>query len=503
MEYIVTGQEMKSIDRYSIETIGIPSVVLMERAALAVVSCIKKKEKKTSKVGIVVGVGNNGADGLAVARILKEEGFEHIVIYAVGNIDKATKEWQIQRGIVEQLEIPLYFERYDFDDCDVIVDGIFGIGLTREVTGIYKDVIEQINNTSANVYAIDIPSGVNAENGKIMGCAVKADTTVTFGFAKVGCMLYPGAEYSGKVEVALIGFPQKAVSFCTPSFVTYGIEDLNKIPKRSVRSNKGTFGKVLVIAGDAGMSGAAYFSASAAYACGAGLVQVFTAEENRSILQTQLPEAIVKTWGDTSVEACCKWADVIAIGPGLGIKMSILVETVLKESTVPIVIDADALNLLAQNPQWKQYNKGNWIITPHPGEMSRLLGKSVKEIIEDFLENAKEIAKTYVCIAVCKDARTIVDSGRNNIYINNSGNNAMAKGGSGDVLTGVIAGLIACGIKQQENLLNYIEEMTRLGVFIHGLAGDVVRKKKGAYSLLASDLVESLSEIFCEIEEKR
>lgn len=511
MQYVVTGKEMKAIDTFSIQEIGIPSLVLMERAACMLSWAIEEKEKKTVSIGIVSGMGNNGADGLAAARILREKGFSNVTVWAVGNREHATKEWFAQYHIIKNLGIPLYFygepETEDFSSCEILVDGLFGIGLTREITGIYREVIEKINAASAKVYAVDIPSGICAEDGRIMGIAVKADITVTFGFLKAGCILYPGAEYSGKVEVYPIGFPDKAVEQISPSFVIYGREDLNRLPARPARSNKGTFGKVLLAAGSPNMAGAAYLAARAAYGCGAGLVRILTAEENRIVLQTLIPEAILTTWESgrerdyyrTIARECCQWATVGAAGPGLGTSKEAawMCEAVLDEMKNPLVLDADGLNLLASHPDWKKKNQGNWILTPHLGEMGRLLGKPVKEIADHLPECAKELAKTYEAVAVCKDARTIVESGGVSTYINISGNSAMAKGGSGDVLTGVLVGLLAgkSSFSDGTGMRHLLEETARLGVYIHGLAGDLVQEKKGAYSLMASDLTDALGEL--------
>ncbi len=507
MQYVVTGKEMKAIDEYSIHQIGIPSLVLMERAAHALCTSIAEKENKDASIGIVAGTGNNGADGLAAARILQEKGFSRIRVWVAGNRDHATEEWEIQYQIVRKLGIPVCLnwtgEDSALSSCGVLVDCLFGTGLSREVTGVYRTVIGAINASPAKVYAADIPSGISAENGRKMGVAVKADITVTFGFLKAGCILYPGAEYSGNVEVHPIGFPRLALEQICHSFVIYGEEDKSRMPVRPKHSNKGTFGKVLLVAGSPNMAGAACFAAGAAYACGAGLVRILTARENREILQTQIPEAILTTWEsgreqlyyEDIVRQCCSQATVVAAGPGLGTskEAAFLCEALLREWKGPLVLDADGLNLLAQHPQWGEESCGNWILTPHPGELARLLGIETAQAAENLLECAEQLANRYRAVAVCKDARTIVESGSVPTYINVSGNSAMAKAGSGDVLAGILAGLL---VQQKDS-----KRAACLGTYLHGRCGDLAREEKGPYSVLARDLLEHIGPAFGELIE--
>ncbi len=498
MRYVLTGAEAKAVDRYSIENVGIPSVVLMERAALAVAEAVMREEGKDSRIVIAAGCGNNGADALAIARILYQKGYERLDVIYAGNPDNATEEWKLQYQILKRLGLyPNAYEPRCVGKCEAAVDGLFGIGLSRSINGSFADFIEELNHSGARIYAVDISSGIHADTGAIMGVCVNAYRTVTFGCEKLGSILYPGAEYSGMVETADIGFPECAVTAVKPGQVRFGKEDLLQLPVRPAYSNKGTFGKVLVAAGGKNMAGAAYLCASAAYGVGAGLVQILTVEENRSILQTLLPEAIFTTIEEDRLEEqvkdCLNWADTAAVGPGLGTGelQKRLVELILEHCEIPMVLDADGLNLLARYPEWANRLPAGTVLTPHLGEMSRLTQKAVSEIRQNLLREAKALAEQYNAVAVCKDARTIVSGGCDTDYVNVSGNSAMAKGGSGDVLTGIIAGLTAGGLEPPV--------AARLGVYLHGLSGDAVKRQKGSYSLLASDLVAYLPEVIKKV----
>lgn len=495
MKYIVNSQEMKEIDNYSIQKIGIPSLVLMERAALSVVEVLSKEIQKKDSILIVCGTGNNGADGIAVGRILYHLGF-NVDILVVGDRAKGTQEFQTQLNISKNIGMNI-FNQQDENEYNIVVDAIFGIGLSKDVTGIYKEIIEWMNATSAKIYSIDIPSGIHANTGKVMNIAVRADETITFGFHKVGNILYPGAEYAGKITLKDIGFPDKAREYTQPECFMYEEEDIKRLPQRANYSNKGTFGKVLVIAGSRNIAGACYLSAKAAYRMGAGIVQIFTANENREVLQTLLPEALITTYDkesfykDSYVESVIheiKTAASIIIGPGIGLEQEAkqLLVLVLEHGEVPTIIDADGINLLATEypGKYKDLPK-NYILTPHLKEMSRLMRCNVDIIRGELLSIAQEATTKCGYTLVLKDTRTIVACGESK-YINTTGNNGMATGGSGDVLTGIIGALSAQGMEPFA--------AAALGVYIHGRAGDGEAFKKGLYSMIASDIIEALAE---------
>lgn len=503
MRYLMTGAQMKEIDAYAIQTIGIPSMVLMERAALAVAGAVEKacdlpdRNVRAHRVLVFCGTGNNGADGAAIARILHLRGF-HVTVLTVGNEEHRTEEMRRQLSIAEKLEIAVV-EFSDFlpGNGGIVIDALFGVGLSREVTGEYREAVELIGKIHpVMTAAVDIPSGIHSDSGKVMGAAVKADLTVTFGFEKLGTVLYPGREYSGRVIVADIGFPS-----CTGEwkqrFYTYEKSDLSLIPGRKKYSHKGMYGKVLIAAGSKGMCGAAYLSALAAYRTGAGLVKILTVEENVNVLQTLLPEAIISSYSPDMeeqepehfkalVERECAWAGIIVLGPGLGHGRHVakLLEYVLLSAYVPIILDADGLGAVAEYPYLADFFTENVIVTPHLGEMSRLTGRDIEDIRDSLVETAAGYALKYGITCVLKDAVSVVAEKNGNIYINTSGNGSMSKAGSGDVLTGIIAGLLALSFDE--------DAAAAMGVYLHGLAGSVASESTGEHSLLARDIAEAV-----------
>lgn len=502
MKTIVNSAQMKAIDSYTIQTVGIPSMVLMERAALKVAECVEEHSTRNHRILAICGIGNNGADGIAAARMLHLDGYQ-VDVLLVGEEKHATEELKMQLSIARNLGI-FIDSNINIDEYTIIIDALFGIGLSRRITGLHETVINKINTGNHIVFSVDIPSGLSADNAKPLGIAVKADYTITFGLNKIGMILYPGCEYSGDVIVADIGFPSISIDQVSPNCLVYDTSDIMKLPTRQEYSNKGTFGKVLIIAGSVNMAGACFLSAKAAYRTGAGLVKVLTVEENRIIMQTLLPEAILSTYkADSSmsdkeletVKEEIKWATVIVIGPGIGVneKSKMLLELVTQNAKVPVIFDADALSLLSKNCEnGNSFQKiarnlpEHTIITPHLKELSRLIQIPVEQIADDLMGAADLCTIENHLIYAIKDARTIVACGKLR-YINTSGNCGMATGGSGDVLTGIIAALVAQGLTPLDAAM--------LGVFLHGLAGDKAAKQKSKYSLMASDIIEAFTEI--------
>lgn len=497
MKYIASREEMQEIDSYSIEEIGIPGIVLMEKAALAMEEVFLERIPTDSRILIVTEKGNNGGDGLALGRLLLEEGYE-VDFYEIGVISHASESHRIQKNILEQMEVQ-FLKKFPEEAYDVIVDAIFGVGLKREVGGRHKEVIERMNQKEGLKIAVDVPSGVDATTGQILGIGFAADLTITFGLAKAGLLLYPGADYSGEVLVKAIGFPNKAVEEIAPKMISFTEDDLALLPKRTAWSHKGTYGRVLLIAGSKNMAGAAYLAARAAYKSGSGLVRIFCCEENRVILQEKLPEAILTTY-ESEEEAlallpeCLSWASVIGIGPGIGRSAfaAELVRQVLLQGKEPLVIDADGINCLSVLLKEKENRalfceyEGGMILTPHLKEMARLLGDTVENIKANLPHYAAKLADKGHVI-VLKDVRTLVTDGSVPAYLNMSGSNGMATGGSGDVLTGIICGFLAGGLS---NLL-----AAQLGVYCHGLAGEAAAAEKGEYGVLAGDLPEYLDRV--------
>ncbi len=506
MRYAVNSEVMKLIDKYTVDTVKIPALVLMERAALEAVNVMKKRVRKEDRILVVCGPGNNGGDGVAAGRILYQQGY-HVALLFICGEENFSSQMKVQAEIARNLGMTVENNNKP-DEYNIIIDAIFGVGLSRPVEGVFEEIINEINRCEHIVYSVDIPSGISADTGKVMKAAVRADYTITFGFMKQGLLLYPGADYAGEITVADIGFPGKVPETAgTPAFY-YGREDLQLLPARKDYSHKGTYGRVLVIAGSRGMSGAAYLSAKAAYRTGAGLVKLLTSCVNRDILQTLLPEALFAAYdGDRDeelrdeIKAALAWASVIVIGPGLGKSKEVkeLLRLVLNQAAVPLIVDADALNILAEwldrdqilRPEDRllkigEMLPGNVILTPHLMELSRLTKLPPEAVKDNMIDTARQCSYNSKLVYAIKDARTIV-CGNERLYINSSGNNGMATGGSGDVLTGIIAALIAQGMTSYEAAC--------LGVYIHGLSGDQASDRKGTYALMAGDIIDAIETV--------
>ncbi len=496
MKRIVNSEEMKFCDSNTIHHFGVPSLVLMERAALLVTEETVKAAPDTGRVLIVCGNGNNGADGLAVARLLYQRGYAIVVVQTPDN-GKRSLENQLQRDILGKYGIKITEQMPQSFSFDCVIDALFGVGLTRALTGIYAQWIQLLNQTDSFRIAIDMPSGVSADDGTTYEPSFAAHLTVTFAYQKAGQLFYPGCETCGKVVIADIGITDESWLGRRPGLFAPEPSDLLRIPKRPARSNKGTFGRVLVIAGSMGMAGAALFCAKAAYACGCGLVKIVTCEENRSIIQTSLPEAILSVYQTQDSEQmredllaeAIRWADVIAIGPGLGTAPAAckMTRQVLLTAKTPVIADADALRILADQPDLLRQSSASLIVTPHPGEMAGLCKKKIPDILKDLRGVAVQFAAQYDLICVLKDAVTVT-AGPSGTYLNTSGCSAMAKGGSGDILTGMIAALAAQGME--------LQEAAYIGVYLHGLAGEAAAEQTGSYSVLAGDLLHAIGTVF-------
>ena len=551
MRILPTARQMQRADQYTINEIGIPSMVLMERAALSIVEVLINEKLDLSKVLILSGPGNNGGDGFAVARILHQRGVS-VTVFFVGDRDKMSADCEKQRSICEKLTIQivdiceesgfdwlmeqtpsvselshfdlqcptkhrfLLLEKYIFEHSyTVIIDGIFGIGGSRPASQEIIPIITATNISTCRKVAIDIPTGVCASTGAIFERSIKVDLTIAIQCEKRGTVLFPGCSSAGKVIPVDIGIETIYKDELGNHCYVFGKEDLcftheegdvrGYMPRRVANSHKGSYGKVLMIAGSEGMSGAAYLAGSAAYSVGVGLVQVYTASENRSVIQTLLPEAIVTTYDEfdsKQLNHLLEWADGVCIGPGLGrslVAEEILVHT-LQHAKVPVVIDADGINLLKNHKNLLLEVKHPCVITPHIKEMARFLDCSVEDVKKNSIETVKYFVGKYPVICVMKDARTIVaEPGDVSFYLNTSGNSSMAKGGSGDVLSGVIIGLItnrhAFGPSGAYSGASF-------GVYLHGLGGDRARDKSGSNSVLARDIIIGIEEVLAENEKK-
>lgn len=490
MEYILSGREMKQWEKQMMENYKLPSLILMERAAQSVADELTSGHYDLHKVLIVCGTGNNGGDGLAVARMLRMRKIS-VEVCMVGALERLSGDAKQQFEMYEAISgkfvtIPIYHE------YTVIVDAIFGIGCNREITGAAAEAVEAMNQAGAPVLAIDVPTGISSDNGKVCGCAVKADTTITFFTEKLGMILYPGKEYCGKIKVEGLGVPFDKDEGC--HVITYGEKDLKRLPVRRGNSHKGTYGKVLVMAGSPKICGAAYLAAAGAYRIGAGLVKIYTPKENLVAMQTLLPEALLEIYDRSSpskeqLKQCLSWADVIVLGPGFGTDCMAedIFRYVMDHCKAPVIIDADGINILAKNRNRLSNQNASIILTPHIQEMARLIGDTKEAVAKNPIEAAKDFVEKYPVTLVLKDAVTVVAKKNDLLYVNTSGNSGMATGGSGDVLAGILGGLIAQGLEALE--------AARLGVYLHGKAGDAAATAKSAYSMTAKDILDGIAEV--------
>lgn len=490
MKYLVTAEEMRRMEDFTIKETGIPAMVLMERAALAACEAVEGyclKHPDAGKTALVMaGVGNNGGDGLALARMLSEAGF-YAEVWIVGEEAKASEQWRQQRKILEHYSVK-FCSKPQRNEYTILVDALFGTGLSRNISGVYESTVEIFNGLRGRKIALDIPSGVDSDTGRILGKgSVRADETITFGCCKRGLALYPGCLAAGKVTTACIGIPGSAFEKNLPGMFALDEEPEELLPERCPWGNKGTFGKVLLIAGSLGMAGAAVLSARAAYRAGAGMVRVITPAENREIMQVSVPEALVGT--EEELTSYLDWADVIAIGPGLGkgaAALRMLTEA-LSDSSLPLLIDGDGLNLLAGNPDIRrtlaQQSAGgrSIVLTPHVGELARLLGREIPEIQENVVGWGRNLAMELQVVVAAKDARTFICREGEPVCVNLSGNSGLATAGSGDVLAGFIAGLMAQGMS------GYRAACT--GAYIHGRMGEKAVSERGEHACMAGDFI--------------
>ncbi|MBO0727345.1 MAG: NAD(P)H-hydrate dehydratase [Blastocatellia bacterium] len=529
---ILTSQQMREIDRLTVERCGIPYPALMETAGTRVVEAIMRHGEPITKsvFSVFCGKGNNGGDGAVVARQLWMCGAPLVCVYLFGTIDETKGEARINFDIISQIyeeerKRANSFPRlsiqeitdeedaaYISDGADVVVDALLGTGLTRPAEGLYAKAIESINHRrgAAKIVSVDIPSGLSSDMGQFIGPRVQADLTVSFTAPKIGNVLAPASESNGDLVIAPIGTPDWLID--EESGYLHLVEEKQiaewlQASRRPADAHKGSVGDVLLIAGSRGKTGAAALSSETVLRAGAGLVTVATANSAQPLLVTQaraevMTEALDETLdGAISSEALdralqlAQKRTVIAIGPGLSSgdeSTRDFVREMVEARTAPMVIDADGLNALAPWPEdLMGWDDAPIIITPHPGEMARLIesetGLTTAEIVADRIDVAREFATNRHIITVLKGNRTIIASPSGEVYINPTGNAGMATAGAGDVLTGLVAGLLAQ--RPSEPL-----EATIAAVYLHGLAGDLAASKLGMRPLVASDIIANLSE---------
>jgi hydroxyethylthiazole kinase-like uncharacterized protein yjeF len=503
---IATAEIMRKLDRRAIEEFGIPGLVLMENAARGTVSAMFRHFPGllTQRVVILAGRGNNGGDALAVARYLLNRGVvcqvsllapkEEVRGDAAANLEILSR---MGGEIVEILNLEAWeSQKGKMAESDLLVDGIFGTGLKGPVQGFFHEIIESVNSLGRPVVSLDVPSGLDADNGQVLGACIQARLTVTFGLAKRGLLVQPGTQYCGKLVLVDISLPQSAIEAeMIKDSLIEGAEFLPFLLRRNANAHKGDFGHLLVLSGSPGKTGASAMVCQAALRVGTGLITLGIPASLNPIMEVKLTEAMTEPLPETKEQTLalsgqqrltelCSRKNALAIGPGLSLnpETARLIQRMIRNTELPAVIDADGLSALAGKMASIRKDRKALILTPHPGEMARLLQTSVQEIQMNRIQVARNFAEENGLILVLKGARSIVASPEGDIFINATGNPGMASGGMGDVLTGMIGGFLAQGFLPLE--------AAKLGVYLHGLVGDFVASRKGERGMVATDLVE-------------
>lgn len=487
---LVTAKEMKALDVQAQNDYAMPGILLMDNAAQAVAEAVHEAltALEGERVVIFCGGGNNGGDGLGAARWLQSYGVSVRAFVVGAALDAVQGDAAVELamftkagGRVEALstEDDWVLAELAASKADVLVDALLGTGFHGELEGDVLRACELLNKSEKYILAVDIPTGVNADNGAVSEHAVRADHTVTMALVKTGLLLYPGREYCGDIELADISMPVKLVEEYKSDKYRLTDEIVRELlPLRKANAHKGDAGRVVICAGSPGYTGAAALASDAAVKAGAGLVSLYTPLSSRDVLAIKLTEVMVHGLLErmpgilgggaaSDVASSAEAADVLAIGPGLGTSESTqeAVRTILQKITTPVVIDADALTALAGHTEILAAMQAQKVLTPHPGEMARLTGLEIAEIEADRINVAKKYAEEWQAIVVLKGAPTVIGCPNGTVYVNSTGNSSLATGGSGDVLTGIIAGLAAQEISLQEAAI--------CGVYLHGLAAEL------------------------------
>lgn len=506
---VLTSKEMKEVEKKAAQ-IGIAPIILMENAAIGVLNVISNiyKDLNAIKAVVVAGSGNNGGDAFAVARHLFNKGVSvKVVAVATDSSKKLTEEAYQNLKIIENMGI--FVKKVNsideetskiFSHANLIIDGLLGTGVSRNLSGIYLDIVSLINSLGKEVLSIDIPSGIDADTGKIMGEAIKASNTVALGFFKPAHFLFPGRDFSGKVFLSPISLPK--------SYYEKDLSSINKIEEHEVigflkrrqkNSHKGTYGHIVVIGGSPGKTGAVAMSGMASLRVGTGLATIICPSSLNSIIEQSFLEVMTYPASDIngyislqafdSVSKFLDDKDAVVIGPGLSTS-DITAEffvAFMQNLSKPIVVDADGLNLVAKNIKVLESKKWPVILTPHPGEMARLTGLSVGDILQDPIGVARQFSERRGVYVVLKSATTVFATPKGKIFLSTYGNPGMATAGVGDVLSGIIGGFLAQGYE--------VEKAVMLALAVHGIAGDLAKNKVGEAALVATDILSSIAEV--------
>lgn len=503
---IVSADTMRSAEQTAINSCGIPGRVLMETAGRACAEAVHETFGRTGrkKVLVLAGKGNNGGDGYVIARYLSKWGWEATVC-VVGRKEEVAGDAATNLELLDPDIVRFCPDAESLDSCsslfpnsDVLVDALFGIGLKKDIAGVHAEAVRMLNAAERPIVAVDIPSGVEATTGAILGVAVQADLTVTFGYAKMGHVLHPGRAMTGKLVVADIGLPEAAAA---PGDIHHFFDAeaaSSLVRPRDRKGHKGSYGHCLIVAGSTGKTGAAALAANSAVRTGSGLVTLAVPESLNPVLEIKTTEAMTLPFADNgqgffspenadAISEAFTGRDAVAIGPGISRQpaTAALVRRLVAECPLPLVVDADGLNALAEDVSILENRKSPAVVlTPHPGEMSRLCGLAVDRIEADRVGTARDFAVRHGVYLVLKGAGTVVATPDGEICINGSGNPGMASGGMGDVLTGVIVSLLGQGYSYRDACV--------LGVFLHGHAADLVAERQGEVGMTASDVQEGL-----------
>ena len=497
---VSTVAQMRNLDKSAVEEFGISDDLLMENAGQAVYFVILNEFGiKNKRFVVFCGIGNNGGDGLVVARKIHSNGGD-VKVFLLG--DEAKFEGVAKRNFEIVSKLPIEISNVESIDSiksavlhsDAIVDAIFGTGLAREVNGIYNDVIQLINKSQKPIFSVDIPSGINGDTGEVMGIAVEANYTITFGLPKIGNMLYPGYDCCGKLYVSHISFPP---SLYDADSIKVATNNPIELPKRDKDAHKGDFGEVLFIAGASSYLGAPYFSALSFLKAGGGYSRLATPLSISSFLANKGSEIVFVPQKETSSGSIAlenkdrllelsQGGDMVVMGPGISLNEETqeLVRGLALEIEKPLLIDGDGITAISKDTELIKRRKSQTILTPHLGEMARITKKEISEINKNKVGVLQETAKDLNAIIVLKGAHSLIGYPDGTVYINLSGNPGMATAGSGDVLTGTIAAMFGLGLP--------LNDAVRMGVFMHGFAGDLAAKDKGEDGITAQDIMDYL-----------
>jgi NAD(P)H-hydrate epimerase len=515
----VTAEEMAELDRTAIEEVGIPGVILMENAGRGATEVMWRyfPELGEKRVAVLAGGGNNGGDGFVIARHLWQQRV-NVVVYCLKKLESYRGDAKINLVIIQKLGVPveeateksgIALMREKLADADMVVDAILGTGLNASVRGYFREIIDLVNEMGRPVLAVDLPSGLNASSGLPLGTCIQADITATFGLPKVGQLVTPGCSFVGHLEVVDIGLPRSITESKDPPRIWLEASDLGPLVRpRSVASHKGSFGHVLVVGGSVGKTGAGAMAGMGAARTGAGLVTLAVPASLHGLMEVKLTEVMTEPLPETAEQTVAIAAlprlktlleskQALALGPGISVheETAKVVQELVENSPCPVVLDADGVNALVDNLDVLTRARAPVILTPHPGEMGRLLKRTAAEIQNERVALTQSFSEEYGATLVLKGARTLISSAEGRLAINSSGNPGLASGGTGDVLTGSIAGFLAQGLSPFDAAC--------LGVFCHGKAADRLAIRWGDRGMLATDLLKEIPSVLKILSEQR